>query len=61
MIMTRELEFGKVHKRVDGLLKSVAELARQGARVDVLERHLLESLFAIGPKCLIEKSRSLFP
>jgi len=53
-MMTRELEFGKVHKKVACLLKSVAKLARQESRVDIVERHLLEELLKIGLETLTE-------
>lgn len=54
MIMTRELDFGKVHELIARLLKSVEESGRNTKRVDLVERELLEKLLEVGLEILTE-------
>jgi hypothetical protein len=54
MIMTRELDFGKVHELMARLLKSVEDLGRSGKRVDLVERELLQKLLEVGLEILSE-------
>jgi hypothetical protein len=54
MIMTREMNLGKVHERVLALLKSVEQDARNGERADVVERRLLEESLEICLEILTE-------
>ena len=54
MIMTREMDFGKVHELVARLLNSVEQSNRAGQRVDVVERDLLQQLLRIGLELLTE-------
>ena len=54
MIMTREMTFGKVQELLTALLKSVEEYGREQARVDVVERHVLEQLLSMGLEMLTE-------
>lgn len=54
MIMACELKFDKAHDKLVELLQSVADAARQGQRVDVVERELLEKLMELGLIVLTE-------
>ena len=54
MIMTRELDFSKVHESLARLLKSVEKSGRSGKRVDLVERELLQQLLKMGLEVLTE-------
>ena len=54
MIMSRELDFGKVQELMARLLKSVEESGRCDKRVDLVERELLRGLLELGLEILTE-------
>ena len=54
MVMTQEMDFGKVHEQVARLLSSVQQASRTGQRGDVVERDLLQQLLRMGLEVLTE-------
>jgi hypothetical protein len=54
MIMTHEMEFGKVYELLGQLLKKVVHCSRSDQRVDVVEREILERLLTLGLEIITE-------